>query len=74
LLAESSGKFLLAQALVGQARQTEALRLLERSVANYTKALGRDHAESARVLEYYTSLRNATGSIDAPDALPDRTR
>jgi tetratricopeptide (TPR) repeat protein len=63
-------QFLLAQALVGQARQTEALRLLERSVAIYTRALGVNHAESARVLEYYTSLRNATAPAEGPEPLP----
>ena len=63
-------QFLLAQALVGQARQTEALRLLERSVAIYTEALGDDHAESTRVREYYTSLRNSNGSTDESDARP----
>jgi tetratricopeptide (TPR) repeat protein len=61
-------QFLLAQALVGQARQTEALGLLERSVAIYTEALGREHAESTRARKYYTSLRNATGSTGVPDA------
>src|SRR5271165_2473381 len=45
--------FLLAQALVGQARQTEALSLLERSIAIYDKSLGPDHPESARVETYY---------------------
>jgi tetratricopeptide (TPR) repeat protein len=59
-------QFLLAQALVGQARKEEALRLLESSLAIYSKSLGRDHADSVRVLEYYTSLRNASGSTNEP--------
>jgi tetratricopeptide (TPR) repeat protein len=59
-------QFLLAQALVGQARKAEALRLLEISMAIYSKSLGRDHAESARVLDYYTSLRDAPGSTSQP--------
>jgi hypothetical protein len=67
-------QFLLAQALVGQARQMEALRLLERSMAIYAKALGPDDAESTRVLEYYTTLRNAAGSTNGPEALPIKIR
>jgi tetratricopeptide (TPR) repeat protein len=67
-------QFLLAQALVGQARQAEALRLLESSIAIFKKALGPDHATSARVLEYYTRLRSATGSTEGPEALPIKTQ
>jgi hypothetical protein len=59
-------QFLLAQSLVGQARYTEALRLLERSMAVYAKTLGPEHAEPARVLEYYTNVRNASGSSNEP--------
>src|SRR5580693_83049 len=40
-LAES--QFLLAQALAGEGRQTEALSLLERSMAIYEKAIGANH-------------------------------
>jgi hypothetical protein len=69
----AQAQFLLAQALVGQARQIEALRLLERSVAIYTKVLGREDAESAPVVEYYTRLRNATASSDGPEPPPGET-
>jgi hypothetical protein len=65
-------QFLLAQALVGQARQTDALLLLERSMAIYAKAVGPGHAESARVVAYYTDLRSATYSTDEPGAQPTK--
>ncbi len=58
--------FLQAQALVGEARQTEALPLLERSMAIYNKAFGPDHPESTRVLKYYMSIRDSAGSTDGP--------
>ena len=70
----ADSQFLLAQALVGQARQPDALRALERAVTIYTKVLGREHAASAEVEEYYTRLRKATDSSDGPGALPDKTR
>jgi hypothetical protein len=69
----AQSQFLLAQALVGQSRQTEALGLLEHSVAIYTKALGREHAESAEIMEYYARLRDPTASTDKPGAASDKT-
>jgi hypothetical protein len=69
----AQSQFLLAQALVGQSRQTEALGLLEHSVTICTKVLGREHAASAEIVEYYTRLRDATQSTDKPGAPPGKT-
>jgi hypothetical protein len=69
----AQSQFLLAQALVGQSRQTEALGLLERSMAIYTRVLGCEHAESAAIVDYYTRLRDATAPTDKPGAPPGKT-
>jgi len=70
----AQSQFLLAQALVGQCRQTEALRLLERSIAIYDKVLGPNHADSARVRLYYASHHGAIGSTEEPQPLPEQIR
>lgn len=70
----AQSQFLLAQALVGQCRQTEALRLLERSIAIYDKVLGPNHAESARVRLYYASHHSAIGSLKEPQPQPVEIR
>jgi tetratricopeptide (TPR) repeat protein len=71
-LAES--QFLMAQALAGEGRQTEALALLERSMAIYEKAIGANHPEFARVAQYYATLRNPAGSSDGIEPLPIQVR
>jgi tetratricopeptide (TPR) repeat protein len=71
-LAES--QFLLAQALAGEGRQTEALSLLERSMAIYEKAIGANHPEITRVAQYYATLRNRAGSSDGTEPLPIQGR
>jgi tetratricopeptide (TPR) repeat protein len=53
--------FHLAQALVGQARNCEALSLLERSSAIFEKALGRDHPDVLRVRQYYAAELQKSG-------------
>ena len=52
----------------------EALRLLESSIAIYDKALGPDHAESARVRLYYTSHHSAIDSTEESQPLPEEIR
>ena len=70
----AQSQFLLAQALVGQCRRTEALRYLERSIAIYDKALGPNHAESARVRLYYASHQSAIDSTEESQPLPEEIR
>jgi tetratricopeptide (TPR) repeat protein len=48
-----------AEALVAQARHSEAAPLLEQALVVHVKALGRDHPESARMRAYYSALRDA---------------
>ncbi|MFI5459254.1 MAG: tetratricopeptide repeat protein [Isosphaerales bacterium] len=58
-----------AQALVAQAKHSDAVPLLEQALAIYEKALGQDHPDVARVREYYAALLRAAGrSADAEAA------
>jgi tetratricopeptide (TPR) repeat protein len=70
----AQSQFLLAQALAGSGRQTEALALLERSMAIYEKSLGANHPELTRVTEYYVNLRNTTAPADGPKPRPIEVR
>jgi len=61
-----------AQALVAQAKLSDAIPLLEQALAIDEKVLGPYHPDVARVLEYYAALLRASGRSADADAAEQR--